>query len=126
MALRRSLMIPAAIILALAGICIYFYFDPSESALFPKCSFYCLTGLKCPGCGSQRAIHALLHGDLSTAVRFNAMMVVALPVVLLLCVGELVRTRRPELYLKLNSRWVIRAAFIVVTGWWIVRNLIGQ
>ena len=40
---------------------IYYKFNPSDIAIFPKCPFLLLTGLKCPGCGSQRAIHSLLH-----------------------------------------------------------------
>ncbi|MDE7397749.1 MAG: DUF2752 domain-containing protein, partial [Muribaculum sp.] len=38
---------------------IYAVFDPTLP-WFPKCLFRQLTGLECPGCGSQRAIHALL------------------------------------------------------------------
>lgn len=120
---KALLIIPLSTIIILTGICIYFYFDPSDSALFPKCTFYTLTGWQCPGCGSQRAIHAMLHGDFATAFRFNAMMVVALPVVLLLCVGECMRVRYPRFYMKLNSKWMIWSAFVVVTGWWIFRNL---
>jgi len=65
----------------------------------------------------------MLHGDFATAFHFNAMMVVALPIVLLLCVGECLRVRYPRFYMKLNSKWMIWSAFVVVTGWWIFRNL---
>jgi hypothetical protein len=54
-------------------------FDPSEYAIFPPCLFHKLTGLHCPGCGGTRAAHALLHGDLLAAVRFNALLVVGFP-----------------------------------------------
>lgn len=126
MALNRAVLIPAGIIMAILLLCIYFYFDPSDSILFPKCAFHSLTGLQCPGCGSQRAIHALLHGDIVTAFRFNAMMVVLLPVVVFLCIVEYLRCKYPGLYLRVNSRWVIWGAFIIVTAWWIIRNLVHQ
>lgn len=38
-----------------------------------------LTGLWCPGCGSQRALHALLHGHVGTAIGLNVLMMCALP-----------------------------------------------
>src|SRR5580693_9291812 len=37
-------------------------FDPATSGIFPPCPFRYLTGWYCPGCGSLRAIHQLLHG----------------------------------------------------------------
>ena len=52
--------------------------DPSDTTSgvpFPKCLFFSLTGLQCPGCGSQRALHSLLHLDLVAALRYNAYMV---------------------------------------------------
>ena len=39
-----------------------------------------MTGLWCPLCGSTRAGHALLHADPVTALRDNALFVLALPV----------------------------------------------
>lgn len=49
------------------------YFDPSKSNFFPVCPLFSLTGFACPGCGLTRGFHALFHGDLYTAVDFNAL-----------------------------------------------------
>ena len=37
------------------------------------------TGWQCPGCGAARAIHALLHGHVDTAIRINLLVVFSLP-----------------------------------------------
>jgi hypothetical protein len=57
----------------------YFVFDPIRVSIFPPCLFRELTGLDCPGCGGQRALHQLLHGHLIAAIRLNAMFVFSLP-----------------------------------------------
>lgn len=49
------------------------YFDPSTTNLFPVCPLYALTGFACPGCGLTRGFHALFHGDVLTALDFNAL-----------------------------------------------------
>lgn len=55
--------------------------DPNApGSLLPPCPFHALTGWYCPGCGSTRALHALLHGDLSQALAMNPLLVAALPV----------------------------------------------
>lgn len=54
-------------------------FDPATSGLFPPCPLRYLTGWYCPGCGSLRAIHQLLHGSLRAAWAMNPMTVVLLP-----------------------------------------------
>jgi hypothetical protein len=64
--------------LAVAGI--LFHFDPARAAIFPVCTFHQFTGLDCPGCGSLRAMHQLLHGQLREALRLNAFVVLSLPV----------------------------------------------
>ena len=60
--MRRTLLIGLVVAALVVFGFIYFALDPSRSDLFPRCVFLSLTGYKCPGCGSQRAIHALLHG----------------------------------------------------------------
>lgn len=121
--MNRKLWLLGVIIIAV-GISVYFYFDPNDSAFFPRCPFLTLTGLQCPGCGSQRAIHSLLHGDIIDAWHKNAMLVASLPFLAMLAFSELTRTRYPGFYRKINSGIVNRACFILVVGWWIVRNLI--
>lgn len=108
------------------GICIYFYFDPGDSAFFPRCPFLTVTGFQCPGCGSQRAIHALLHGDISGAWNKNALLVASLPFVGLLLFSEATRLRYPGLYRKVNSGIVIKICFVVVVAWWILRNVVNS
>lgn len=54
-------------------------FDPATSGIFPPCPVRYLTGWYCPGCGSLRAIHQLLHGNLWAAWAMNPLTVVLLP-----------------------------------------------
>jgi hypothetical protein len=58
---------------------VLFRFNPSQYGFYPRCALYSTTGLYCPGCGSQRALYYLLHGDLMTALRCNALLVFSLP-----------------------------------------------
>ena len=123
---RRSVIAMLAVAaVVVAGVVIYSTFDPSASRWFPRCPFLMLTGLKCPGCGTQRAIHALLHGDVLSALHFNALLPVSIPLLLLYGYAELVRTRKPRFYNRVNSVTAILAVLIVVIVWWIVRNICG-
>src|SRR5438067_2053494 len=58
---------------------ILYFLDPAHFDFYPKCAFYQSTGLLCPGCGSLRALHQLLHGHWAEALRFNALLVLFLP-----------------------------------------------
>ena len=49
------------------------YFDPATFHFFPVCPLFELTGFACPGCGLTRGFHALFHGDVLTALHFNAL-----------------------------------------------------
>jgi hypothetical protein len=110
--------------LALAIGSIYlFIFEPGKSGLFLVCPFYAVTGLACPGCGTTRGLHHLLHGDVITAFRFNPLMMVILPILLyaLLRHTNAVMRDQPLRGNQLNAKY-IWLLFFVVVGFWIVRN----
>lgn len=121
MSRRPTLLILGAVALA-AVVVVYALFDPAESH-FPRCPFLTLTGLQCPGCGSQRAVHALLHADFAGAFRDNALLVISLPLVVLMLVAQVCRRSMPRVYNALNGRAVIWIVFVVIIGWWITRNI---
>ena len=74
---RRRQFVFVTALLAGAGLAFYFL-NPGESSLFWTCPLHRLTGLHCPGCGMQRAAHALLHGHFAEALSLNAFIVLTL------------------------------------------------
>ena len=109
---RRAIVITFIMVIAAMAVAIYFRWNPASHDFFPRCVFLNLTGLKCPGCGSQRAFHALLHGDVVAALRLNAL-------------AEWQRTRWPRFYVALSSPRVLCAIVLTVLLWWVLRNLLG-
>lgn len=69
------------IFIGTAGLYLLYTFDPSTAAVFLPCPFKTITGLRCPGCGAQRAVHDLLHGHVGHAFRHNPLVVIGLPYV---------------------------------------------
>ena len=114
------------VILVIAGI-LYYVFNPSSDSWFFKCPFHLITGLQCPGCGSQRAIHCLLHGDMMEALRFNAFIVVIIPFFLLMAVGEWYNYHPWFDWANrfINNRYTMITIGVLTIGWWVVRNIIG-
>ncbi len=71
----------ALITIGLGGIFfLYFSYNPTQSGFFIPCPFHHITGFHCPGCGSQRALHELFHGNIYGAFRLNPLMVLTLPI----------------------------------------------
>jgi len=127
---RRRLLIlslPLLLIALVALTIIYYRVSPTTSAFFPKCAFLMLTGLKCPGCGSQRAVHALLHADLASAFAHNALLVLSLPYLALLIGARLYVHLYPASSLRstLESPLAIRTYFVITIAFWIARNVFG-
>lgn len=112
----------------IAGICFllfYFLFDPVKYGWMPQCFFHKFTGLQCMGCGSQRVIHALLHGNISEAFKANALLVVSLPFIMFLLWLELSRSRHPELYARIHSKGLIITVSAILIAWLILRNILS-
>lgn len=121
--MRRSLLLVVAGLVMLVLGFIYYALDPSTSDAFPRCSFLSLTGYKCPGCGSQRAVHALLNGDVAGAFRFNALLMIAVPWMGLCLFAEGRRTRNPRLYARLNPELLMSLFLALTLLWWLLRNI---
>ncbi len=116
----------AAIAVVAAGL-VLFLFNPEESGLFPRCPFLMLTGYECPGCGSQRAIHALLHGNLCAAWGYNPLLVISLPYIIVGLMAEMSFRRVPFMCAvrrHLYSGRAVWVVLVVIVAYWIGRNII--
>ncbi|MBO4427384.1 MAG: DUF2752 domain-containing protein [Bacteroidales bacterium] len=113
-----------AVIAVVVLILVYALLDPA-SLPFPRCPFLMLTGFKCPGCGSQRALHQLLGLHIGEAFRYNAALVVCIPLVAFLFAADLFKKRLPRLYGASRHPalgWTVLAALL---AWWLLRNVFG-
>jgi hypothetical protein len=90
-----------------------------QSAFYPPCFFKKLTGLNCPGCGSSRALHQLMHGDVLAAIDYNFLLVIFLPVVIIGLISVFTG-RLNNIWQKFNKPWLY---FFIITAFWILRNL---
>jgi hypothetical protein len=113
-------------ILLVAALFLFYRFDPETQPLFPRCPFFLITGYQCPGCGSQRALHSLLHADIGTAFKQNAFMVLAIPYVFLGIYLQYLggKLRHPRLENIFYGRWSAIILLVVIFAYWILRNLL--
>ena len=100
------------------------YFDPVTAGFFPQCPLHAMTGLNCPGCGLTRGFHALFHGDVLTALHFNALLpVYALIFGYLLTAMVLIAIRGRGLSFKIFPAYALWIFLAVSVIFGIVRNL---
>ncbi len=107
---RRSMIIKIAVVaIVLAGAAILFFIDPMETWVMARCPFLVLTGWQCAGCGTLRALHALLHLRVAEAWALNPFLFFAL------CVLPLTRWMRA---------WHVWLFLGVLVAWTIARNIL--
>lgn len=116
---KNILIFIALAVVAIAGL--YYFAFPKIGRFFPKCPFFLLTHLYCPGCGSQRCIAALLHGHILAALHQNILTVIALPVIfyrvyLIIC-G---RTIQNTIFATRAMPWIVLASVMFFA---ILRNI---
>lgn len=119
---RRSSVFLLWLTIAAAGV-ILFVLEPGKSAFLPGCPFRALTGFTCPGCGTTRGLHQLLHGNLAAAFQLNPFMILALPFLLysLLNYTNTVLRGQPIRRHTLPANY-IWALFGFVLFFWVFRN----
>lgn len=104
---------------------LYFFLDARQGGIFPHCPFHSLTGLFCPGCGSQRAISALLHREVVQALSFNFLFVLSLPLVIYSSVVAFANsfTDTPMQQKIFYSPLFVKIFLIVVIAFGVGRNI---
>ena len=103
---------------------IYFYVGPSEVGFLPKCPLYVTTGIFCPGCGSQRATHELLHFNFLGILNQNILYVVGLLILgyhILITGINLLFKKNIYNYVYHPKTPLVILVFIIL--FWIIRNI---
>ena len=119
---RRSTVIAIWSLLAMGAVYL-FAFEPGKTGFFPICMFRFFTGFTCPGCGTTRAVHQILHGHFLTAFTLNPLFIIAIPFMLFAFLRYTVTVLRGGV-LRPNAlpASYIYAIFFVVLSFWIFRN----
>ena len=114
-------------LLLLLGVAfIYYSYNPSTNKYFPTCPLYKFTGLFCAGCGSQRAVHYLLTGNIIAALNANMLAVLFLPLLVFYYVVQAINYLKSPSVISLgiiNKTWFIFTLAILFITFWIVRNI---
>jgi hypothetical protein len=119
----RAWLLLGLVAAAAAAATVLWQFDPHQAGNpLPPCPSRWLTGLFCPGCGTTRALHALLHGDLPGALAMNPLMVVSLPPVAVL-LAQALQLLPPSLEPLARQLGNARIWAVVVIGYGVLRNL---
>ncbi|WP_203294825.1 DUF2752 domain-containing protein [Luteirhabdus pelagi] len=125
MVTKKAIWIFVGGLMAVAFLVLFSVFNPLEYSFFPSCPFHSLTGLHCPGCGSQRAIHLLLHGEFWQAFQMNALLLLTLPILLYalgLRIYNYVKDTKHRVSIFYKNSFV-KAFAILVVLFWVARNL---
>ena len=111
-------------LIALMGIIVYGTLDPAVLP-FPRCPFLTLTGWMCPGCGSQRAIHQALQGNLMESMRLNPLFIPGISYVLF---GYITSLFLKKQWMVWRDKWYGKRAsiiaLVIILAFWVGRNLL--
>lgn len=118
-------IINLGLLLGLIGVAVLFFaLDPTKHEIFPRCLFHSLIGGYCPGCGSQRALHNLLHFNIVQVIHYNFLFLPAAGLIFYHYIHPLLNRifnwKLPDLFYRKNTPWII---LVVVLVFWIARNL---
>jgi hypothetical protein len=116
-AFKKILLVLAVLFVVL----LYFFFD-ARKGMFPHCPFHSVTGFYCPGCGSQRALSALLHGDFLSALQYNILLILFLPLLLYAGYVSFKGQAQERMHLWYNPLFG-KIVLIVVVSFWVLRNI---
>ncbi len=97
---------------------------PTQYSFYPQCPVYRYLHLLCPGCGTTRALAALLRGHVGEAIRYNALTTLMLPMAVGYAAYSYRRyLRRERLHPPQPPAFAIYGALVVAAAFTVARNL---
>ncbi|MEB3367895.1 DUF2752 domain-containing protein [Saccharopolyspora mangrovi] len=124
--LHRVRLPAATVLVGCVGAALVLAADPTSDAGFPlpPCPIKLLTGLDCPGCGITRTLFSLLRADLPSALHYNALAVLLLPLLAWAWTAWVARRFGRALPTWTRWRWSPHVLLAVVVLWVVVRNAV--
>ena len=92
----------------------------------PPCLFYEITGLYCAGCGTGRALLAILRGELYAAFRFQPLLFILSPLLAYYCIKQYVAFvfgRDVLPFPTIKNRFFGIFLLVLILAYWILRNI---
>ena len=122
---KKYIVITVAAIIVATALFILYHLNPNVYPIFPKCPFLVITGFECPGCGSQRALHQLLHLNVANAFIQNPLVVIYLPYIILGIYLEYFGGNKifPHVRNTLYGKWAATLILISIILFWLGRNI---
>jgi len=117
-------LIGFSILIGLFFVYMYYMINPAGQDWLPQCPFHSFTGLHCPGCGSQRALHDFLHGNIIEGFKHNVLIGLGILVMFyklfLIMRSKYYPQKKKNLLYDPKTPWII---FIIIVSFWIMRNI---
>lgn len=125
--MRVSYIVYGVVAIVIVGLIVLFSFNPENTLWMPKCPMFVITGLKCPACGFQRALHSLLHLNFAQSVRYNFFLIISVPYAISLVIVTWLDPYNKLKRLKkvCYSRITIYFYLVCFVAWGVVRNIMN-
>ncbi len=120
----KLILIIISAILFLGIVSLYFFWNPAGNDFFPKCPLHSLTGIYCPGCGSQRAMHQIIHGNIIEGLKHNYLIALLGMVLLYQFILYVMNRLFDKTYYNiLHHPLTIKLILVLILLFWILRNI---
>lgn len=104
---------------------LYYLIEDPAGGLMPRCVVKSITGWSCPGCGSQRFLHALLNGHPLEAVSYNYFIPGGFLLIGVVIWLEATRKSHPQRYRRFMQPLYLYLVLALIIAWMLVRNLLN-